>query len=137
LQPHYNLVHRTEFEEALAELCRREDMGVIPYSPLAGGFLTGKYREGRPLPESQRSRRAGRYMNDEGFGVLAAVEAVAAAHDTTVPAAALAWLLSRPPVTAPIIGANTPEQLADLLPASGLQLTPDETRALDAASAAT
>jgi aryl-alcohol dehydrogenase-like predicted oxidoreductase len=137
LQPHYNLVHRAEFEAALAALCERERLGVIPYSPLAGGFLTGKYQPGRPLPESQRSRRAKRYMNDEGFRVLAALESIASAHGTTVAAVALAWLMSRPAVTAPIIGANTPKQLADLLPASGLQLTPDETRALDAASAVT
>lgn len=137
LQPHYNLVHRAEFEEALEARCRQESLGVIPYSPLAGGFLTGKYRQGRPLPESQRSRRASRYMNDRGFAVLAAVEAVATARETTVPAVALAWLLTRPAVSAPIIGANTPEQLVDILPAAGLQLTPDETRALDAASAGT
>jgi aryl-alcohol dehydrogenase-like predicted oxidoreductase len=135
LQPHYNLVHRAEFEDALAGLCKREEIGVIPYSPLARGFLTGKYRKGQPLPESQRAARAKEYMTDQGFGVIAALDAVAGAHNSTVAAAALAWLLAQSPVTAPIIGANTPQQLADLLPVAELRLAADELKALDAASA--
>lgn len=134
LQPHYNLVHRAEFEGALAGLCARHGIGVIPYSPLARGFLTGKYRKGQLLPESQRAGRAKEYMTDQGFGVIAALDAVAGAHNTTVAAAALAWLLAKPAVTAPIIGANTPLQLADLLPATELRPAADELRALDAAS---
>jgi aryl-alcohol dehydrogenase-like predicted oxidoreductase len=135
LQPHYNLVHRAEFEDALAGLCERQEIGVIPYSPLARGFLTGKYRKGLPLPESQRAARAKEYMTDKGFGVIAALDAVAAAHNAPTAAAALAWLLAQPPVTAPIIGANTPQQLADLLPAGELRLAADEIEALDTASA--
>jgi aryl-alcohol dehydrogenase-like predicted oxidoreductase len=137
LQPRYNLVHREEFEDELATLCQRERLGVIPYSPLAAGFLTGKYRKGHALPESQRSGRAKQHMNEEGFRALDALDTVARAHETTVAAVALAWLLSKPVVAAPIIGANTPEQLADLLPASGLRLTNDEVNALDVASAGT
>lgn len=135
LQPHYSLVHRAEFEGALAALCVREEIGVIPYSPLAGGFLTGKYRKGRPPPKSQRVEGVKRYMTEQGFGVVGALDAVAKAHDTHVAAVALAWLLAKPAVTAPIIGANTPEQIADLLPAPELRLAADELAALDAASA--
>lgn len=135
LQPNYSLVHRAEFEDALAALCAREEIGVIPYSPLAGGFLTGKYRRKRPPPKSQRAEGAKRYMTERGFGVVDALDAVAKAHDTHVAAVALAWLLSKPAVTAPIIGANTPEQLADLLPAPELRLGADELAALDTPSA--
>ena len=137
LQPHYNLVHREEFEESLAELCRQENIGVIPYSPLAGGFLTGKYQANAPLPESQRSRGARKYMNEQGFAVVAALDRLASAHDTTVPAVALAWMRAQPAITAPIIGANTPEQLAELLPAVDLDLSSEELATLDAASAST
>lgn len=134
LQPHYNLVHRGEFETALAALCQREQIGVIPYSPLASGFLTGKYRRGQPLPPSRRADRVKGYMNDRGFAVIDALEAVATARGTTVAAVALAWLMAKSAVTAPILGANSPQQLADLLPAVGLRLTPDELAALDASS---
>lgn len=135
LQPNYSLVHRSEYETALAGLCGQEGIGVIPYSPLAGGFLTGKYRKGQPLPKSQRVSGAKEKMTDEGFGVLAALDTVAEAHETSLAAVALAWLISKPTVSAPIMGANTPEQLQDLLPASELQLDPDELAALDTASA--
>jgi aryl-alcohol dehydrogenase-like predicted oxidoreductase len=133
LQPHYNLVHRSEYEAELAALCGRENIGVIPYSPLAAGFLTGKYRKGADIPKSQRAGRIEqRYMNDNGFAAVDALASVAEAHRTTIAAAALAWLLAQPAVTAPIIGANTPAQLADLLPASGLRLSEGEIADLDA-----
>jgi aryl-alcohol dehydrogenase-like predicted oxidoreductase len=135
LQPHHNLVHRSEYEAELAKICEDQLIGVIPYSPLAGGFLTGKYRRGEPLPESQRAGRAKEYMTDEGFGVIDALERIASDRKTTVPAVALAWQLKKPAVTAPIIGANTPEQLSDLLPAGDLELTLTEMSALDNASA--
>lgn len=135
LQPHHNLVHRKEYEAELAAVCAGEGMGVIPYSPLAGGFLSGKYRKDQPLPESQRAGRVKEYMTDAGFGAVDALDAVARAHNTSVPAVALAWQMTRPAVTGPIIGANTPDQLAALLPASELRLSVDEIAALDAASA--
>lgn len=135
LQPHHSLVHRTEYEDELAALCARENIGVIPYSPLAGGFLTGKYRKGQPAPASQRAANIKKYMTDEGYAVVDALDEIAAAHNTTVPAIALAWQMTRPAVSAPIVGANTPEQLAALLPASELRLTADEVVALDAAAA--
>ncbi len=134
LQPHYNLVHRREYEDALESLCARERLGVIPYSPLAGGFLTGKYRKGRPLPKSQRAGRIKGYMNERGFRVIEALDGVADARGVAVGAAALAWMLAKPTITAPIIGANSVEQLNDLLPAGDLALTADEVAALDAAS---
>jgi aryl-alcohol dehydrogenase-like predicted oxidoreductase len=137
LQPHYNLVKRSEFEAELKAMCERERIGVIPYSPLAGGFLTGKYRRGQALPRSQRAGRAREYMNDTGMAVIDALDAIAAAHKTTLAATALAWHLANPVITAPIIGANNREQLADLLPASELQLSSDEIATLDNASAGT
>lgn len=137
LQPRYNLVHRREFEAALAGLCEREKIAVIPYSPLAAGFLTGKYRRGQPPPDSQRASQATRYEAEAGervWQVIGAVESVAKAHQTTPAAVALAWLLAKPAVTAPIIGANSPTQLADLLPAPELRLTADELETLDSVS---
>jgi len=136
LQPHYNLVHRAEFEGLLAERCRHEQLAVIPYSPLAGGFLTGKYRRGRLFPKSERAGRAKRYLTDRGVRALETLDAVATAYGTTPAAVALAWLLAQPAVTAPIVGANSPEQLAELLPAAELQLAADELKVLDEASAA-
>jgi aryl-alcohol dehydrogenase-like predicted oxidoreductase len=137
LQPHHNLVHRGEYEDELAALCAREGIGVIPYSPLAAGFLTGKYRRGEPLPESQRAQRAGRHMTDQGFAIVDDLARIATAHGATVPAVALAWELTRPAIVAPIIGANTPAQLADLLPAGDLVLSSEEVAGLDRLSAGT
>ena len=135
LQPHYNLVHRDEYEGALEAVCRRDGIAVIPYSPLAAGFLTGKYRAGRPLPKSQRQNRAKEHMTEQGMAVLAALDSVAAAHSTTTPAVALAWLLAKPAIAAPIIGANSVAQLADLLPAAELRLSAGEVASLDEVSA--
>ncbi len=136
LQPRYNLVHRSEFEGPLAEVCLRERMAVIPYSPLQGGFLTGKYRPGQPLPESARAYTARQYGNEAGWRVVDAVDEVAKARGTTMAAVAVAWLLAKPAIAAPIVGANSPQQLADILPAADLRLTPDEIASLEAASAA-
>jgi aryl-alcohol dehydrogenase-like predicted oxidoreductase len=134
LQPHHNLVHRKEYEAELAAICAREGIGVIPYSPLAGGFLTGKYRRGQPLPKSQRADRSKRYMTDQGLAVIDKLDRVAKAQGTTIAAVALAWQLTRPAVTAPIIGANTGGQLNDLLPAGDLVLSSDEVADLDRVS---
>ncbi|MBE3111644.1 MAG: aldo/keto reductase [Acidobacteria bacterium] len=134
LQPRYNLVHRAEFEDALADLCRRERIGVIPYSPLQAGFLTGKYRRGQPPPQSTRAFQAKRYSTEAGWRVIEALDAIAAAHETTPGAVAVAWLLAKPAVTSPIIGANTVQQLSEVLPAANLRLAPDEVASLDAIS---
>jgi aryl-alcohol dehydrogenase-like predicted oxidoreductase len=135
LQPHHNLVHRHEYESELASICEREGIGVIPYSPLAAGFLTGKYRQGQPQPRSARAGRVRQHMNAPGFAVLESLDAVAASHRTTPAAVALAWQMTKPAVTAPIIGANSPEQLADLIPAAERTLSADEIEALERVSA--
>ncbi len=135
LQPHYNLAHRAEFERELKPLCEAEGLGVMAYSPLAGGFLTGKYRrEGAP-PSARADGIRRRYFNDRGFAILEAVQAVAAAHGATAGQIALAWLLAQPAVTAPIVGANSVEQLRESLGASDIRLTPEEKATLDQVSA--
>ncbi len=134
LQPHYNLVHRSEYEGALADLCVREGLACFPYYSLASGFLAGKYRPGGAV-ESARSGAASRYLDARGLRVLASLDAVALARATTVAAVALAWLLARPAVVAPIASARTRAQLAELLPGTTLALTAEEVRRLDEASA--
>ena len=135
LQPHYNLVHRGEYEGPLQELAVREGLGVLPYSSLASGFLTGKYRDGSPAVDSPRAGSAGRYLDDRGRRVLAALDAVAAAHGTSVTAVSLAWLRVQPGVVAPIASARSVEQLPDLLAGARLELSDDEVVALSDASA--
>lgn len=98
------------------------------------GFLTGKYRPGGPPVDSPRAERAAKYLEGKGPAVLAALDAVAAEHRTTVAAVALAWLLSRTTVVAPIASARTPEQLAELLPFLELELSPDDLARLDGAT---
>jgi aryl-alcohol dehydrogenase-like predicted oxidoreductase len=136
VQPHYNLVHRSEYEGALAELCVREGLSCIPYSALASGFLTGKYRVGGADTGSQRAGSARAYLDDRGVAVLAALDEVAASHATTVAAVALAWLAAQPAVAAPIASARTPAQLADLLPMADLVLTDAELDRLSSAASA-
>ena len=135
LQPHYNLVHRDEFEGDLADLCARENLGVMPYFGLARGFLTGKYRPGGPEGDSPRAERARQHLDERGIAVLGVLDEVAAAHDTSVASVALAWLLAQPTVVAPIASARSTEQLADLLAIADLRLTADELDRLTSASA--
>ncbi len=135
LQPHYSLAHRAEFERELGDLCADQGLGVIPYSPLAGGFLTGKYRRGQEVPASARADSVQkRYFNERGWAVVDALLAVAGEHGAAPASVALAWLLARPAVTAPIIGANSPEQLQDSLAAADLRLSPEQIARLDTAS---
>lgn len=135
LQPHYNLVHRQEFEAELKSLCESENIGVIPYSPLAGGFLTGKYQSDAPPPDSARQEGVKRrYFNEDGWRVLAAVEKIADKRNATTLQIALAWQLSQTIITAPIIGANSVEQLHESLGAVGVRLTEKEMATLDEAS---
>jgi len=134
-QPHYNLVHREEFERELREVCQTYKMGVIPYSPLAGGFLTGKYHKGDTLPESARAKSVQRrYFNDYGWQVLSAIEQTAQEKGKSISQIALAWLLSDRLITSPIIGPRTLEQLDDNLGVVGWQLTKEEKDNLDEAS---
>jgi aryl-alcohol dehydrogenase-like predicted oxidoreductase len=135
LQPHYNLVWREEYEGRKMHFCVENAIAVIPYSPLEGGFLSGKYRRGQPAPSSQRASNARRFMTDEGFAVIDALDLIAQDRGASVSAVALAWLLKRPAIVSPIIGANSPGQLGELLPASELDLSDHEVAELDRASA--
>ncbi|HEY1574946.1 MAG TPA: aldo/keto reductase [Pseudonocardiaceae bacterium] len=134
LQPHYNLMEREGFEGELAGLVARWQLATLPYYALARGFLTGKYRKGTEV-DSPRASGASAYLTDRGLRVLTVLDQVSAARRTTVAAVALAWLVSRPSVVAPIASARNPEQLAELMPMADLALSPAELAALDSASA--
>jgi aryl-alcohol dehydrogenase-like predicted oxidoreductase len=134
LQPHYNLVERTEFETTLAPVLAENGLACVPYYGLAKGFLTGKYRPGGADVDSPRAEGARAYLDDRGVRVLAALDEVAAAHDVPQAAVALAWLAAAPTVAAPIASARTPEQLSGLLPVLELELTAAEVEALSAAA---
>jgi aryl-alcohol dehydrogenase-like predicted oxidoreductase len=136
LQPRYNLIDRSEYEGPLEELCRSEHLGVLAYSSLAAGFLTGKYRSPADLGKSPRGVRAGPRLNDRGFRILAALDEVATRAMSSPAAVALAWVIARPGITAPIASARSIEQLDQLLQASALELSADSMRLLDEASSA-
>lgn len=134
VQPHYNLAHRAEFERELMPLCQAEGLGVIPYSPLQGGFLTGKYRMGQVAPKGSRGEgndRMARYSTAQNFAVIDKLEELGKARGKTVSQMALGWLLTQPVVTAPIVGANNAAQLQEALGAVGLRLTGEEMKKLD------
>lgn len=133
LQPPYSLVNRANFERENEALCLDQGVGVIPYSPLQGGFLTGKYRR-NATPDSVRAGGLKRYMNETNFALIDLLEERGKAHQATVAQMALAWMLQRPAIAAPIIGANTIEQLADILGTLNITLTADDIAAIDAAS---
>ncbi len=126
LQPHYNLVERDEFERELRAVCDTYGLGVIPYSPLAGGFLTGKYRRGKQLPESRRAEGRRHLMTDGNFELLGAMDTIAKDLNASLSQVALAWLLADPVVTSPIIGATSTGQLDENLGALLLKLTPEQ-----------
>jgi aryl-alcohol dehydrogenase-like predicted oxidoreductase len=134
LQPHYNLVHRAEFERESMALCRDQGLGVIPYSSLAGGFLTGKYRKDKPLPEKVRGAKD-RYLTDRNFALIDKLEEIGRAHNATVAQTALAWMLANPIITAPIVGANTVAQLTETLGTLQVKLAEDEVETLNELSA--
>ena len=136
LQPHYNLVHRQTYERTLASLAVTHDLGVFPYFSLAGGFLTGKYRTAEDAQGVVRGSAVGPYLTTEGLGVVNTLGEVAAAHHAPLATTALAWLLAKPTVTAPLASATSPAQLGDLLAAVELTLTRDEVALLDDASQA-
>jgi aryl-alcohol dehydrogenase-like predicted oxidoreductase len=138
LQMQYSLVERDGYERELREVCEREGLPIFPYWVLAAGFLTGKYRPGGVAVDSPRAGSAGRYLEDpRALTVLEALDEIAAAHDTTVSAVALAWTAAQPTVLAPIASARDTEQLAGLLPMLELELTAAERERLDAASSVT
>ncbi len=134
LQPKYNLCER-DYESTLEPLVLREGLGMIPYYALAAGFLTGKYRSESDLSKSPRGAGVKKYLNEKGFRILAALDEVAKAHHSTPGKVALAWLIARPSVTAPIASATSVEQLRDLVDASNLKLDEASIESLNQASA--
>ena len=136
IQPKYNLVFRDEYERELEPLCLEQSLGVIPYSSLGSGFLSGKYHRGRDLPKTARAGSVQKtYMTDRGFTVLEAVEKVAASAGATPAQVALSWLAHRPGITAPIASATSVTQLKELVGGIELQLDADARATLDRASA--
>ena len=135
LQPLYNLCDRAVFEAELGPLCRKEGIGVIPYYSLAAGFLTGKYRSEADLGKSARGGTVKKYLNERGFGILKALDAVSSRLSSTPGRVALAWLFTRPGVTAPIASATSLEQLNDLFESTRLELDEASIKELDEASA--
>jgi aryl-alcohol dehydrogenase-like predicted oxidoreductase len=134
LQPHYNLVERSQFEGALAETCIAEGLGVISYYGLARGFLTGKYRSQFDVKLSTRGEGVQQYMTPRGFAVLAALDHVAEAHEATPAQVALAWIMAQPGITAPIASATTARQAEELMGALAITLGKEDLERLDRAS---
>lgn len=135
LQPNYSLAHRSEYERELEPLCLQEEIGVIPYSPLAAGFLTGKYRRGQELPPSGRAEDVRhRFLHEQGYALIDCIDEIAQRHGATPAQISLAWLLARPGITSPITSANTADQWQDLAGAVDVRLTPEDIVALDNAS---
>jgi aryl-alcohol dehydrogenase-like predicted oxidoreductase len=136
LQPHYNLLERGGYERELAGVCERHGLACIPYFGLARGFLTGKYRRDGADVESPRAAGVREsYFNERGFAVLDALDQIAAAHQSSDAAVALAWLGVRPTVLAPIASATSTVQLTELLASAELELTTQELALLDTRSA--
>jgi len=135
LQPNYNLYDRAEYETDMEPVCLEHSVGVISYYSLASGFLTGKYRSEADLAKSPRGKGVQAYLNERGFRILQALDEVAAAHHSTPAQVALAWLIARPSITAPIASATSLEQLDDLIAAAHLELDQAAIEKLDQASA--
>ena len=134
LQPHYNLLHRAEFEREPRDVCKTLGIGVIPYAPLAGGFLTGKYRRGEPPPAGSRGVDSGRikgYMTEANFALIDRMREMGRARSKTVTQIALAWMLADPVITSPIIGTNTVEQWSEIAGALDVKLSDDQMQELN------
>ena len=135
LQNHYNLVHRAEYEGDLAHVAFTQGLGVMPRFALASGFLTGEYRVKSDLAKNERGGEVAKLLNRKGLRILACLDAVAAVQEASVASVALAWLLTKPNVVAPVASASQPSQVADLMAAARLQLTRHQVADLDRASA--
>lgn len=131
VQPHYNLAARGEYEGRLEGLCAANGLGVISYFSLASGFLTGKYRSKEDLAGRTRGSLAAAYLTPQGLKLLDALDAVASRHGATSAQVALAWLMARPSITAPIASATSVEQLTDILKSVQLKLTSEDMADLD------
>jgi aryl-alcohol dehydrogenase-like predicted oxidoreductase len=132
-QPPYSLVRRADFERESEPLCLDQGIGVIPYSPLQGGFLTGKYRRDA-APESVRAAELQKYCTEKNFKLIDLLEERGKVYQATVAQMALAWMFSRSAITAPIVGANSVEQLQDILGCLKIKLSAEDVQAIDAAS---
>jgi aryl-alcohol dehydrogenase-like predicted oxidoreductase len=126
LQPKYNLIQRAEFEAELRDVCKTYGLGVIPYSPLRGGFLTGKYIKGKPMPDSKRAGSTRRFMSEKNLALLQKMADIGKRHTATIAQVALAWLLADSVVTSPIIGATSEVQMQENLGALDVKLTKEE-----------
>ena len=138
LQPPYSLINRSAYEGELQTVCLEERLGVMTYSALASGFLSGKYRQGKAMPSSPRAKGIeGRYMHEQGFRVLETLDLVAATHSATVSQIALAWIMAQPGITSAIASATSVEQVHELLGAVEVSLHEDDIQALNRASTGT
>ena len=135
LQPLYSLVERNEYETEMEELCQKENVGVISYFSLASGFLTGKYRNEQDIDGRARGPAVQKYMNTDGFRVISTLSEIAEQHDSKIGQVAVAWLMARPSVTAPIVSATNMEQLQELLDSAELSLGEENINKIDKASA--
>jgi aryl-alcohol dehydrogenase-like predicted oxidoreductase len=135
LQPLYNLYDRVDYEKALEPICREKNIGVIPYYALGAGFLTGKYRSEADFSKSPRGGGMKKYMNERGLRILKALDEVSAEHNVTPAQVSLAWMISKPTITAPIASATTLEQFKDLDAGAKLELDKASLDKLDLASA--
>ena len=133
-QPVYNLYERAPFEKELEQICTEHKIAVISYFALASGFLTGKYRSEKDLDKSKRGGGIKKYLNERGSRILDALDEVAARHDTKPAVIALAWLLAKPFITAPIASATNTGQIADMVKATTILLDEATVSMLDAAS---
>ena len=134
LQPLYNLYDRSEYESRLERVCVENEIGVIPYYSLASGFLTGKYRSEADLAKSARGQGVKKYLDERGQRILNALDQVAQRYHSTPARIALAWLIARPSITAPIASATNLEQLNDLIEGATLRLDGEAIEALNLAS---
>ena len=135
LQPHFNLYHREQYEKDLARVVAEFSLGVIPYFSLASGFLTGKYKSVADTEKANRAGMLGKYFDERGLRILKALDAVSKETGAKQASIALAWLLSRPNILAPIASATTVHQLDEILAAADLTLTPEQLKTLSHASA--
>lgn len=135
LQPEYNLYDRKGFEDDYASICRGENLGVITYYSLASGFLTGKYRGKNDLNKSARGGGVEKYLNERGQRILSALDSVSQKHEVSQAGVALAWIINRPDVTAPIASATKARHLQSFTEAARLDLDDSDINRLDEASA--
>ena len=134
LQNHYNLMHRSEYEGDLALVAAQQRLGVMPRFALASGFLTGKYRQKLDLSTNRRGAEVAKYLSRRGLRILSTLDSVAKAHDSSVASVALAWLLVKPNVVAPVVSASRPQQVDDFAAATRLQLSRQQVSELDRVS---